>query len=112
MRFNTEMKERLNREHANSLDLSSKLQRITNDMQIMKKSNEEAQHTSECQKMKIDNLMREKDQIEAALSDSKTLFSTGKLIADASESQLRHMLVGRDCEISEVSLIKYSSLLL
>lgn len=103
MRYNTEMKGRLNREHANSLDLSSKLQRCKIDLQTMTQANEDLQIAGERQKMEFSALSSVKELVEADLAESMRLFTTGKSTADASESQLRSMLAGRDSEICEVS---------
>ena len=103
MRYNTEMKGRLNREHANSLDLSSKLQRCKIDLQTMTQANEDLQIAGERQKMEFSALSSAKELVEADLAESMRLFTTGKSTADASESQLRSMLAGRDIEICEVS---------
>jgi chromosome segregation ATPase len=106
MRFNTEIKERLNREHANSLDLSAKLMEARKSLEASIKSTGELRVTCDTMQAVMKDSTRANCQLESDLFDCKRLLSAATSGASESESQLRNTIKERDIEITEVRILE------
>ena len=102
MRYNTEGKERLNKEHAKSLDLSSQLQQSQNDLQAMSNANNLLRDTETRHLAKIQDLMGEQLASESELSKVSDLFAAATSKTSLVEGHLDSIVKGRDFEIIEV----------
>jgi chromosome segregation ATPase len=69
MRFNTEVKERLNREHAQNLELTSRLQGMERDMQALTKAKADAEAALERRERDAEGWRRDVVALEAELGD-------------------------------------------
>ena len=105
MRFNTEAKERLNREHANGLELSAQLLKSQNDMKILIDSKMEMAGTSTSQTAEIKRLLQAKSEVETELSRTSASLAAANSTAKNVECQFGEILNNREKEILEVCRI-------
>ena len=104
MRYNTEGKERLNKEHAKSLDLSSQLQLSQNDHQALTVANNLLREVEATHLAKIQELMDNKIALESELSKESTFLAAATSKTTVVEDQLESIVKGRDFEIIEVRI--------
>ena len=104
MRYNTEGKERLNKEHAKSLDLSSQLQLSQNDHQALTVANNLLREVEATHLAKIQELMDNKIALESELSKESTFLAAATSKTSVVEDQLESIVKGRDFEIIEVRI--------
>jgi conjugal transfer/entry exclusion protein len=104
MRYNTEGKERLNKEHAKSLDLSSQLQLSQNELQAMSVANNLLREVEATHLAKIQELMDNKVALESELSKESNFLAAATSKTSVVEDQLESIVKGRDFEIIEVRI--------
>lgn len=104
MRYNTEGKERLNKEHAKCLDLSSQLQESQNDLQAMSIATNLLLETETNLSAEIRILKGEQLASECELSKVSDLFAAATSKTSVVESHLDSIVKGRDFEIIEVRI--------
>ena len=104
MRYNTEGKERLNKEHAKCLDLSSQLQERQNDLQAMSIATNLLRETETNLSAEIRILKGEQLASECELSKVSDLFAAATSKTSVVESHLDSIVKGRDFEIIEVRI--------
>jgi conjugal transfer/entry exclusion protein len=104
MRYNTEGKERLNKEHAKSLDLSSQLQLSQNELQAMSVANNLLREVEATHLAKIQELMDNKIALESELSKESNFLAAATSKTSVVEDQLESIVKGRDFEIIEVRI--------
>ena len=102
MRYNTEGKERLNKEHAKCLDLSSQLQERQNDLQAVSIATNLLRETERSHLAEITILKGEQLASESELSKVSDLFAAAISKTSVVESHLDSIVKGRDFEIIEV----------
>ena len=105
MRFNTEIKERVNREHANNLDLSAKLMETKKTLDATTKSNGVLEVKLENLIIELKDSTRAKCQLEAEIFDIKHLLSAATSGASENETQLRDILAVKNSEIAQVRIL-------
>ena len=102
MRFNTEAKERLNREHANGLELSAQLLKSQNDLKMLTDSKLDMARTSTSQTAEIKRLLQAKSEVEAELSKVSASLAAANSTTANIECEFGEILSNRDKEIIEV----------
>mmetsp|Transcript_9124 Transcript_9124/g.8992 ORF Transcript_9124/g.8992 Transcript_9124/m.8992 type:complete len:405 (-) Transcript_9124:173-1387(-) len=97
MRLNTEAKERANREHANSLDLSSKLQRSVVEFKTVSAAKELLQSENDSIKSQLAELLKTKLQADEVFQTSQGLSATN-------EGLLQETLGEKELEMSNLNM--------
>ena len=105
MRFNTEVKERLNREHAQNLELMTRLQATERDLQALTKAKAEAEATLERRERDAEAWRRDVAAAEAELGDVRLQLAVATSQAGRTERQedeLKRVLAEKDRDVARL----------